>query len=58
MGGITMKKYIKPTIKILESKMEILATISNTGGYCNSNCKIWHICQDRLEDTYCKDKRL
>lgn len=55
------KKYFKPTTTVIYCNINSIMV----GSYCNddkddkkrcdSNCKIWHICQDREYGCYCKD---
>lgn len=57
-----LKHYYQPTSKILESKMEILATSKSESKrkierHCDELCKLWHICQDRRKNKQCSDKK-
>jgi len=56
-----MKSYIKPLISIVECnncQMICSSSYETRSNYrCDSDCKIWHICQDRCYFRTCYDKQ-
>jgi len=55
------KKYITPTTTVVQchtANIMVGSYCEDERKRCNSNCKIWHVCQDRDSGTYCNDKRL
>jgi len=58
---VTIKKYIKPCITIIDINRTNILCSSGTDKYnktyiCSEFCKYWHSCQDRHEGKYCRDK--
>lgn len=54
----TMKKYIKPSVKVIEvGCCNIIASSGNYGGECDHNCIYWHSCLDRKRGNFCPDKK-
>lgn len=57
-----MKKYITPETTVINIRVEnnILASSAyadDDAHRCDKDCKIYHICQDRLLWHYCLDKQ-
>ena len=56
-----IKSYIKPCITIVNinsTNMLCSSEDNETMRYvCSDFCKLWHICQDRKEGKFCRDKK-
>lgn len=54
----TIKSYIKPQITVITiDKVNILSSSGTVKYMCSSNCRFWHLCQDRSEGKECSDKK-
>lgn len=58
---VQRKSYIEPYITIVSINRTNMLCSSNTDDgiryTCSEFCKLWHICQDREEGKFCKDKK-
>ena len=55
---VTIKKYIKPCIAVIEIRDSRILCSSDSMDYvCSEFCKHWHSCQDRRSGKYCLDKK-
>ena len=56
---IQIKSYIKPCITIVSINSTNMLCSSDVGmrHICSDFCKLWHICQDREEGKFCRDKK-